>query len=231
MATIVTRIGKGSALTHFEMDANFNNLNGAKVETSAIGTAAASDVTTSSTDTTAGRLLKVGDFGVGGLISETVDVNNLTKNGFYVTSGAALNNPSTNGVYVVASTNFTNGGSQTAFDTVTGKMYFRTLLSGTWSAWKELVTTDNQQQIGVNQTWQDITASRITGVYYQNTTGKPLQLYLQVNSGAFSSLSYYDGANYETFAYSYEIYIIIPHGHYYEITTASGGINKVKELK
>ena len=36
MATIVTRAGKGSALTHNEVDANFNNLNSAKVETSAI---------------------------------------------------------------------------------------------------------------------------------------------------------------------------------------------------
>jgi len=33
MATIVTRSGKGSALTHTEMDANFNNLNNSKVET------------------------------------------------------------------------------------------------------------------------------------------------------------------------------------------------------
>ena len=31
MATIVTRAGKGSALTHNEVDANFNNLNSAKV--------------------------------------------------------------------------------------------------------------------------------------------------------------------------------------------------------
>ena len=36
MATIVTRAGKGSALTHNEVDANFNNLNSAKVETSTI---------------------------------------------------------------------------------------------------------------------------------------------------------------------------------------------------
>lgn len=34
MATIVTRAGKGSTLTHDEMDANFNNLNTDKVETS-----------------------------------------------------------------------------------------------------------------------------------------------------------------------------------------------------
>ena len=35
MATIVTRSGKGSALTHNEVDANFNNLNNDKLETSA----------------------------------------------------------------------------------------------------------------------------------------------------------------------------------------------------
>jgi len=34
MATIVTRAGKGSALTHTELDANFNNLNDDKVELS-----------------------------------------------------------------------------------------------------------------------------------------------------------------------------------------------------
>lgn len=38
MATIVTRAGKGSALTYAEADANFTNLNNSKVETSAIGT-------------------------------------------------------------------------------------------------------------------------------------------------------------------------------------------------
>jgi hypothetical protein len=37
MATIVTRAGKGSALTYTEADANFTNLNNAKIETSAIG--------------------------------------------------------------------------------------------------------------------------------------------------------------------------------------------------
>jgi hypothetical protein len=34
MATITTRSGKGSALTHTEVDANFNNLNNDKFETS-----------------------------------------------------------------------------------------------------------------------------------------------------------------------------------------------------
>ena len=43
MATIVTRAGKGSPLTHDEVDDNFDNLNTDKVETSAIGTAAAAN--------------------------------------------------------------------------------------------------------------------------------------------------------------------------------------------
>ena len=40
MATITTRAGKGSPLTHAEVDANFNNLNNDKIEASALGTAA-----------------------------------------------------------------------------------------------------------------------------------------------------------------------------------------------
>ena len=40
MATIVTRAGKGSALTHNEVDANFTNLNTDKVESSALATVA-----------------------------------------------------------------------------------------------------------------------------------------------------------------------------------------------
>lgn len=42
MATIVTRAGKGSPLTHTEVDANFTNLNTDKVESSALATVATS---------------------------------------------------------------------------------------------------------------------------------------------------------------------------------------------
>lgn len=38
MSTIVTRAGKGSPLTNNEVDANFNNLNSTKLESSAVGT-------------------------------------------------------------------------------------------------------------------------------------------------------------------------------------------------
>jgi hypothetical protein len=42
VATIVTRAGKGAPLTNAEVDANFNNLNSDKVETSTISTFGAS---------------------------------------------------------------------------------------------------------------------------------------------------------------------------------------------
>ena len=53
MATIVTRSGKGSALTHTEMDSNFSNLNTDKLESSAIGTTIQGyDADTAKTDVT-----------------------------------------------------------------------------------------------------------------------------------------------------------------------------------
>jgi hypothetical protein len=42
MATIVTRAGKGAPLTHTEVDANFNNLNTDKLESSDVSTVALS---------------------------------------------------------------------------------------------------------------------------------------------------------------------------------------------
>ena len=48
MATIVTRAGKGSPLTHVEVDANFNNLNNDKAETSVVATKVAKTSNTGS---------------------------------------------------------------------------------------------------------------------------------------------------------------------------------------
>ena len=45
MATIVTRAGKGSALTHNEVDANFTNLNSDKLEANSNITVANATVT------------------------------------------------------------------------------------------------------------------------------------------------------------------------------------------
>ena len=198
MATIVTRSGKGSALTHTEMDANFNNLNGAKVETSAIGTAAASDVTTSSTDTTAGRLLKVGDFGIGSssVIVSGSDANTISATGsYYLSSG--LNIPFANGHLkyerisdLYGYQTFVSGTADTS-----DGFWVRRENAGVWGEWKKIYHTGSEQQIGVNQTWQDVSASRTYNTTYTNTTGKPIMVScgFTLPVGAYSRYILVDG--------------------------------------
>lgn len=45
----------------------------------------------------------------------------------------------------------------------------------------------NEQQVGVGQTWQDLTASRTSSVTYTNTSGKPI--YLSINCDSASDVS------------------------------------------
>lgn len=67
-------------------------------EADALGTAAVADVTTTQTDPTVGRLVKVGDFGLGETdefpVAPNSDLNDIVAAGFYTASGSdALNRP------------------------------------------------------------------------------------------------------------------------------------------
>ena len=81
MVTIVTRAGKGSALTNAEVDANFNNLNTGKLEiTSATGSAKLPVGTTAQRDAaTVGYLRWNSNLGYvevsDGAIWEAIDAN------------------------------------------------------------------------------------------------------------------------------------------------------------
>lgn len=44
-----------------------------------------------------------------------------------------------------------------------------------------VIYTPTDSMIGVNQTWQNVTASRSSGVTYTNTTGKPIFVYIRPN--------------------------------------------------
>jgi hypothetical protein len=44
--------------------------------------------------------------------------------------------------------------------------------------------TAQEQQIGVGQTWQDVFGSRVVGTSYQNTTGKPIMLAIEMAASA-----------------------------------------------
>lgn len=63
------------------------------------GTAATKDVTTSNSDTTGGRVLKVGDFGLGAFSAVFIsDANNVNYNGFFSMSAEGIHGPVANTV-------------------------------------------------------------------------------------------------------------------------------------
>jgi hypothetical protein len=91
----------------------------------------------------------------------------------------------------------------------------------------DIATVTSQPGVGVNQTWTNVTASRVIGVTYQNTTGRPIMVsidpdgqnntyVIQIsNNGStwmtIASKNNGDGGN-EAFAF------IVPSNVYYRMT-------------
>lgn len=89
--------------------------------------------------------------------------------------------------------------------------------------------TADLKEIGVGQTWQNVTASRALGVTYTNTTGKPIMVaigavsstngYVEFVVGGF--VSRFGGtvaapvSNYASF--------VVPNGNTYSLYVSSGG--------
>jgi hypothetical protein len=86
--------------------------------------------------------------------------------------------------------------------------------------------------IGINQTWQDVTASRALATTYTNSTGKPIQISVRTQSAAGGSfdtkiivngLTVYFVTSYAANAgYGNCVTTIVPNGNTYSVT-ASGG--------
>ena len=117
-----------------------------------LGTAATADVTQSPTDTTAGRLLKVGDEG------PTV------LNGF----GTAATEDDSR--YV----NVTDAQTIAGIKTFTGTVDVAELLVDG--------SPVGGGGLGVDQDWQDVSGSRTHSTSYQNTTGRPIEVAIRGRS-------------------------------------------------
>ena len=61
--------------------------------------------------------------------------------------------------------------------------------SETTAATSKAVKDAYEKTLGINQTWQDVTASRITGVNYTNTTGRSISIALSVVNAQLSTLA------------------------------------------
>ncbi|HHA2064707.1 TPA: phage tail protein [Enterobacter kobei] len=111
------------------------------------GTAATKDATTSSTDTTAGRVLRVGDFGLGAIAGVNVsDANNINYNGFFNLSAEGIHGPVANQVSELIHCQYNqNTGRQIGWRA--GRpdepLRHRTKMNGEWQSWIKLYDSNN----------------------------------------------------------------------------------------
>ncbi|PTX84337.1 phage tail protein [Enterobacter hormaechei] len=158
------------------------------------GTAAAKDVTTSSTDTTSGRVLKVGDFGLGAIAGVNVsDANNINYNGFFNLSADGIHGPVANQVSELIHCQYNqNTGRQIGWRAARPDepLRHRTKMNGEWQGWSKLYdsngppTADAVDAVSASKGGtflKEVTFSE--GVKIRNSTG----IYQGEDSAGFSS--------------------------------------------
>ena len=120
MATIVTRSGKGSALTHTEVDANFNNLNIDKIEKTAywIDLDFGRSLVDSNHPSAVNEI--VGGYNGTLLAADTTPFNQVRLVGYVHGSSASANNPKLSIYYATASDPSTSMDDYTQIGTDSG---------------------------------------------------------------------------------------------------------------
>lgn len=170
-----------------------------------LGSASVLYVTTSNTDMTAGRVLKVGDGGwLGQVPISGTNIDDRTQRGWMYVGGATSGTkPSNNGI--VLTYGITNDQVIQEFvESVGGpdvgirRRFIRNCYaSNNWSPWCELYHSGNLQlPLGQGQTWQDVTASRSVGTTYTNSTGRPIAIFINFTDVGTTGNMIIDGLNF-----------------------------------
>lgn len=117
----------------------------------ALGTAAVATLTESATDNIVGKVLKVGDFGIGSnaVTLTGVDLNTMVRTGFYIAT-SPVNGPAgtTTNLLVLGNTSGSGRTMQIAQPVNSETYYVRSQSAGTWSTWKQLYHSGNLLNIG-----------------------------------------------------------------------------------
>lgn len=122
-----------------------------------LGTAATATLTTSRSDSTEERVLKVGDFGIGRVFSTVNDFDfnsfgDTFTSGFSegITSSTAVNGPPTGLYYYVQQLKSSTNPLQVAWPYLadTGDFWYRGRFSGTWTSWYKVFSSKNLLDIG-----------------------------------------------------------------------------------
>lgn len=183
-----------------------------------------------------------GKYGIGGKAGSTTDIDAVSEGGFYiVTAGTAGTKPSgvTSGNLIMVERGSSSQRTQ-IFDALIGAgseqaLFTRTRRNdGTWTSWVSSLS------LGAGQAWQDVSGSRLSGVTYTNTTGKPIQLSISLQAASASSNSFSlniggvvvaSGSAAAT-VLSHTLNHVIPHNSQYTLTvTGSMGITTWTELR
>ena len=86
-------------------------------------------------------------------------------------------------------------------------------------------------KLAMGQTWQS--PARSAGTTYQNTTGKPIMVFVQADYGGSLQTSPNNSSwtDHGAFNYVGNKSVVVPHGWYYKITTGAGAIYHWRELR
>src|SRR5690606_5662714 len=134
---------------------------------------------TSSTDTTPGRVLTVGDFGVGGAAvavpGNNIDDNTIPTGFYYVTAATSGTKPPGDNGYghlIVSREGSGVTARQLYLDNGSDRIWTRVWSPSQWSTWKEVYHSGNLAlPIGVGQTWLGL-GGKFKNTTYTNTTGR-----------------------------------------------------------
>lgn len=110
-----------------------------------IGSAGTADVQSGQTDSTDGRVLLVGAFGLGADVGPLIDdANTATNGGFYRLSAASLNSPVAGNAYsLLVSPGASGVTAQIAIGAAGNSIFFRSGTAGVWSVWREFYSSNN----------------------------------------------------------------------------------------
>lgn len=170
-----------------------------------LGTAALSDVTTSATDTTVGRLMKTGDFGSGVETGLTADPDLAVVGGFYRYTSSTINTPiaGQSGTILVLPYSTTYTG-QLALHlgqaTQNPKIFYRARVNSVWGNWDEYPTVaavlSTIQSFGIGVSTGNLTPNLDTvtvtssGRFDSSSTGIPMagiggSVFTQIHSATY----------------------------------------------
>ena len=93
--------------------------------------------------------------------------------------------------------------------------------------------------IGLGQDWVDVTASRVTGTTYTNSTGKPIEIFVSTEASSVNTIKFYvnnvvigvTGVASSCASASGGTTITVPNGATYQVTSCANIFNRWFELR